>query len=148
MKALLLSLILLPTVLLADQTLSIIKPNAVQDHHIGAIIQKLELNGLNIRQMKMMTLTHEQAENFYAEHKGRPFFQSLVRFMTSGPVVVMILEGDDSVTRYRDLMGSTNPQEARPGTIRAEFAASIEENAVHGSDSPESAKREIKFFFG
>lgn len=130
-----------------QQTLSIIKPNVVAAHQIGAIINKLEKSGLDITAIKMIKLSQEEAEKFYAEHQNKPFFRDLVTFMTSGPVVVMVLEGDNAIQRYREVMGATDPKKAAPGTIRAEFAASMTENAVHGSDAPESAQREIAFFF-
>ncbi len=130
-----------------EQTLSIIKPDAVQKGVIGKIIDRFESNGLRIAAMKKIKLTEEMAGGFYAEHKERPFFGELVAFMTSGPVVVMVLEGEDAIAKNRELMGATNPKEAAPGTIRADFAESIDANAVHGSDSKESAAREIKYFF-
>lgn len=133
--------------LLGEQTLSIIKPDAVKGRHIGDIVNRFEKNGFTISEMKMTTLTKEKAEQFYAEHKGRPFYPNLVEYMTSGPVVVMVLEGDDAVVKNRNLMGATDPKKAEKGTIRNDFGSSIEHNAVHGSDSPESAKREISFFF-
>jgi len=130
-----------------QQTLSIIKPDAVKKGVIGKIIDRFESNGLRIAAMKKIQLDEEKAGGFYAEHKERPFFGDLVEFMTSGPVVVMVLEGEDAIAKNRDLMGATNPKEAEKGTIRADFAESIDANAVHGSDSPESASREIKYFF-
>ena len=130
-----------------EQTLSIIKPDAVEKGVIGKIIDRFESNGLRIAAMKKIKLTEEMAGGFYAEHKERPFFGELVAFMTSGPVVVMVLEGEDAIAKNRELMGATNPKEAAPGTIRADFAESIDANAVHGSDSKESAAREIKYFF-
>lgn len=130
-----------------ERTLSIIKPDAVAKNVIGKIISRFEDAGLQIAAAKLIKLTQEQAEGFYAEHKERPFFASLVNFMTSGPVVVQVLEGDNAIARNRELMGATNPQAAEPGTIRADFADSIDANAVHGSDSPASAEREIAFFF-
>jgi len=130
-----------------EQTLSIIKPDAVKKGVIGKIIDRFESNGLRIAAMKKIKLDDEKAGGFYAEHKERPFFKDLVEFMTSGPVVVMVLEGDNAIAKNRELMGATNPKEAAKGTIRADFAESIDANAVHGSDSSESAKREIKYFF-
>ncbi len=130
-----------------QQTLSIIKPDAVSKGVIGKIIDRFESNGLRIVAMKKIQLDDEKAGGFYAEHKERPFFGDLVSFMTSGPVVVMVLEGEDAIAKNRNLMGATNPKEAEAGTIRADFAESIDANAVHGSDSEESAKREIKYFF-
>ena len=130
-----------------QQTLSIIKPDAVKKGVIGKIIDRFESNGLRIAAMKKIQLSEEVAGGFYAEHKERPFFGDLVEFMTSGPVVVMVLEGEDAIAKNRDLMGATNPKEADAGTIRADFAESIDANAVHGSDSKESADREIKYFF-
>ncbi len=132
---------------MTEKTLSIIKPDAVAKGSIGAILAKFEAAGLKISALKMIHLSREQAEGFYAEHKERGFFGELVDFMTSGPVTVQVLEGEDAIAKNRELMGATNPQEAAPGTIRAEFATSIDANAVHGSDSPESASREIAFFF-
>ncbi len=130
-----------------EQTLSIIKPDAVAKNVIGEIVARFEQAGLSIAAMKMLQLSKEQAEGFYAEHKERPFFGALVEFMTSGPVVVQVLEGEDAISKNRELMGATNPQEAAAGTIRADFAQSIDANAVHGSDSAESAKREVSYFF-
>lgn len=130
-----------------EQTLSIIKPDAVQKGVIGKIIDRFESNGLRIAAMKKIKLDEERAGGFYAEHRERPFFKDLVAFMTSGPVVVMVLEGEDAIAKNRDLMGATNPKEAAAGTIRADLAESIDANAVHGSDSKESAAREIKYFF-
>jgi nucleoside-diphosphate kinase len=130
-----------------ERTLSIIKPDAVAKNVIGEIIARFEQAGLKITALKLQQLTKEQAQGFYAEHKARPFFADLVEFMTSGPVVVQVLEGEGAIAKNRDLMGATNPQEAEAGTIRADFAQSIDANAVHGSDSAESAAREISYFF-
>ncbi len=130
-----------------EQTLSIIKPDAVKKGVIGKIIARFEENGLRIVAAKRLQLSKSDAEAFYAIHKERPFFKDLVEFMVSGPVVVMVLEGENAVAKNRDLMGATNPKEAKPGTIRADFAESIDANAVHGSDSLENAKNEIAFFF-
>ncbi|BDM05958.1 nucleoside-diphosphate kinase [Campylobacter jejuni] len=130
-----------------EKTLSIIKPDAVKKGVIGKILDRFESNGLRIAAMKKVQLSKEQAENFYAVHKERPFFKDLVEFMISGPVVVSVLEGESAVLKNRDLMGATNPKEAKAGTIRADFAESIDANAVHGSDSLENAKIEIDFFF-
>ncbi|EAH4640297.1 nucleoside-diphosphate kinase [Campylobacter jejuni] len=130
-----------------EKTLSIIKPDAVKKGVIGKILDRFESNGLRIAAMKKVQLSKEQAENFYAVHKKRPFFKDLVEFMISGPVVVSVLEGEGAVLKNRDLMGATNPKEAKAGTIRADFAESIDANAVHGSDSLENAKIEIDFFF-
>ncbi|MBT0857325.1 nucleoside-diphosphate kinase [Campylobacter coli] len=130
-----------------EKTLSIIKPDAVKKGVIGKILDRFESNGLRIAAMKKIQLSKEQAEAFYAVHKERPFFKDLVEFMISGPVVVSVLEGEGAVLKNRDLMGATNPKEAKPGTIRADFAESIDANAVHGSDSLENAKIEIEFFF-
>ncbi|TLD89953.1 nucleoside-diphosphate kinase [Helicobacter sp. MIT 03-1614] len=130
-----------------EQTLSIIKPDAVKKGVIGKIIDRFESNNLRICAMKKLQLTRCDAEAFYAIHKERPFFKDLVDFMISGPVVVMVLEGNNAVMKNRDLMGATNPKEAAAGTIRADFAQSIDANAVHGSDSLENAKNEIAFFF-
>lgn len=131
-----------------EQTLSIIKPDAVAKNVIGKIYSRFEENGLKIVQAKMAHLSKEDAEGFYAVHKDRPFFNDLVTFMTSGPVMIQALEGDNAVLKNRELMGATNPQEAAPGSIRADFAESIDANAVHGSDSLENAKIEIEYFFG
>lgn len=130
-----------------EQTLSIIKPDAVGKNHIGEIIARFEKAGLKIVAQRMMQLSQAQAEGFYAEHKGRPFFSGLVEFMTSGPVVVQALSGENAILLNRELMGATDPAKAAPGTIRADFAESIGENAVHGSDSATSAAREIAYFF-
>lgn len=130
-----------------EQTLSIIKPDAVGANHIGAIVARFEKAGLKIVAAKMLHLSREQAEGFYAIHKHRPFFNDLVTFMMSGPVLVMALEGANAVAKNRELMGATNPKDAAPGTIRADFAQSIDCNAVHGSDSLDNAKVEIAFFF-
>lgn len=130
-----------------EQTLSIIKPDAVAKNVIGKIITRFEDAGLKIVAGKMMQLSRQQAEGFYAVHKERPFFNALVNFMIEGPVFVQVLQGDNAIKKNRDIMGATNPKEAAPGTIRADFAESIDANAVHGSDSPETAKQEIAFFF-
>jgi nucleoside-diphosphate kinase len=130
-----------------EKTLSIIKPDGVARGLIGEVIKRLESNGLKLIAMKMLKMTKEQAESFYAVHKERPFFQSLTYFMTSGPVVVMVLEGEDAIAKYRDIMGATDYREAAQGTIRKDFATDIEKNIVHGSDSPETAAFEIGFFF-
>jgi nucleoside-diphosphate kinase len=130
-----------------ERTLSIIKPDAVSKNVIGEIYSRFEKADLKIVAAKMMHLSQEKAEGFYAEHKERPFFADLVSFMTSGPVLVSVLEGEGAVLAHRDLMGATNPAEADAGTIRADFAQSIDENAVHGSDSVESAAREVAYFF-
>lgn len=130
-----------------ERTLSIIKPDAVAKNVIGEIYSRFEKAGLVIVGSKMLHLSEEKAGGFYAEHKGRPFYSDLVTFMTSGPVVVQVLEGEDAIALNREIMGATNPQEADPGTIRADFAKSIDANAVHGSDSSTSASREIEYFF-
>lgn len=130
-----------------ERTLSIIKPDAVAKNIIGEIYRRFEQAGLRIIAARMTQLSREQAQAFYAVHKERPFYNDLVKFMTTGPVMVQVLEGDGAVLRHRDIMGATNPKNAAPGTIRADFADSVEENAVHGSDSPETAKQEIAFFF-
>ena len=131
-----------------EQTLSIIKPDGVQKNLIGEIYSRFEKAGLEIVAARMMHLSKAQAQGFYAVHKERPFFNDLVSYMTSGPVVVQVLQGEDAIAKNRDIMGATNPANAAPGTIRADFAASIEENVVHGSDAPETAAVEIAFFFG
>ena len=130
-----------------ERTLSIIKPDAVAKNAIGAIIARFEDAGLRVVAARMLHLSRAQAEGFYAVHKERPFFRELVDFMTSGPVLVQVLEGEDAIERNREVMGATNPAEAAAGTIRADFANEITENAVHGSDSPENAEIEIAFFF-
>jgi nucleoside-diphosphate kinase len=131
----------------SQRTLSIIKPDAVAKNVIGKIYSRFETNGLKMVAARMMHLSKAEAEGFYAVHKGRPFFDDLVRFMTSGPVMVQVLEGEDAIARNRELMGATDPQKAAPGTIRADFAQSIDANAVHGSDGPETAAFEIAYFF-
>lgn len=131
----------------AERTLSIIKPDTVAKGAIGAVLSKLEAGGLRVVAQRMTQLTEAQAREFYAVHKDRPFYDSLVAFMTEGPVVVQVLEGPSAVAKNREIMGATNPEEAAPGTIRAELGANIERNAVHGSDSAETAATEIAFFF-
>jgi len=131
-----------------ERTLSIIKPDAVAKNVIGEIYSRFEKAGLNIVGARMMHLSEEQAGEFYAVHKERPFYNDLVSFMTSGPVIVQVLEGENAITAHRDVMGATNPAEAAAGTIRADFASSIDENACHGSDAAETAAQEIEFFFG
>ncbi|MGD2149331.1 MAG: nucleoside-diphosphate kinase [Desulfobacterales bacterium] len=130
-----------------EKTLSIIKPDGVARGLIGEVINRLESNGLKIIAMKMLKMNKDQAESFYAVHKERPFFQSLTYFMTSGPIVVMVLKGEDAIAKYRDIMGATDYREAAEGTIRRDFATDIEKNIVHGSDSPKTASFEIGFFF-
>ena len=130
-----------------EQTLSIIKPDGVEKNLIGEIYRRFEAAGLSIVAARMLHLSKEQAEDFYAVHKERPFYADLVRYMTSGPVVVQVLEGENAVETNRRLMGATNPADAEPGSIRADYAASIEENVVHGSDGPDTAAQEIAFFF-
>ncbi|TNF99141.1 MAG: nucleoside-diphosphate kinase [Gammaproteobacteria bacterium] len=131
-----------------ERTFSIIKPDAVAKNVIGEIYSRFEKGGLRILASKMLHLTREQAEGFYAVHKERPFYKDLVEFMISGPVVVQVLEGENAIMKNRELMGATNPADADPGTIRADFATTVDENAVHGSDGPDTAKEEIAFFFG
>lgn len=133
--------------MVVERTLSIIKPDAVAKDAIGEIYSRFEKAGLRIIGVRMVHLSREKAEGFYAEHRDRPFFNDLVAFMTSGPVVVSVLEGENAVALHRELMGATNPGEAAAGTIRADFAQTIDENAVHGSDSPTSAVREVAYFF-
>ena len=130
-----------------QNTLSIIKPDAVKKGYTEKICDRIEDSGLDIVLKKELLLTRNQAEGFYAEHKGKPFFEALINFMTSGPVQVQVLEGKEAISRYRSLMGSTNPKQADPGTLRHDFAESIDANAVHGSDSLESAAREVAYFF-
>ena len=131
-----------------ERTLSIIIPDGVEKNVIGEIYKRFEDSGLTIIEAKMLHLTREQAEGFYAVHKERPFFNDLVDYMISGPVMVQVLEGENAIERNRELMGATNPAEADEGTIRKDFATSIEKNTVHGSDGPDTAKEEISFFFG
>jgi len=130
-----------------ERTLSIIKPDAVEKNCIGEILSRFEKAGLKIIGAKLLHLSKEKAEGFYAVHKERPFFNDLVSFMISGPVLVSVLEGENAIMKNRELMGATNPSEAAPGTIRADFAKSIDANAVHGSDGPDTAKAEVAFFF-
>ena len=130
-----------------ERTLSIIKPDAVGKNHIGDIIARFEKGGLRVVAATMKHLTKQDAEGFYAVHKERPFFKDLVSFMTTGPVLIMVLEGENAIARNREIMGATDPKKATPGTIRADFAKTIDENAVHGSDSPENAAIEIAYFF-
>jgi nucleoside-diphosphate kinase len=130
-----------------EATLSIIKPDAVEGNHIGDIISRFETNGLRIAGIKLILLDKQASSAFYDIHRGRPFYEDLTTFMSSGPVVVMVLEGDDAISKNRSLMGATDPEKAEEGTIRKDFASSITKNAVHGSDSKENAEREIRFFF-
>lgn len=130
-----------------ERTLSIIKPDAVGKNHIGEIIGRFEKAGLNILGMKMLHLSEQQAQGFYAVHKDRPFYNDLVKFMTTGPVVIMVLEGDNAINKNRELMGATDPKKAAAGTIRHDLAKTIDENCVHGSDAVETAKVEIAYFF-
>ena len=130
-----------------EKTFSIIKPNAVAKNVMGEIITRFEQKGLRVAAAKFTRLSREKAEGFYIEHKDRPFFQSLVHFMTSGPVLLMVLEGENAVAMNREIMGATDPKKAAPGTIRADLAESIEANTVHGSDGPETAAQEIAYFF-
>ena len=130
-----------------ERTLSIIKPDGVGKGVIGKVIQRFEEEGISIKAMKMLRMSRSQAEGFYAVHSDKPFFSSLIEFMSSGPVVVMVLEGNDVIRRNRDAMGATDPKEADPGTIRALFASDIEKNIVHGSDGPDTAVQEIGYFF-
>ena len=130
-----------------EKTFSIIKPDAVGNNVVGKILQRFEENNLQIVASKMIHLTKEKAEGFYSVHKEKPFFTNLVEFMTSGPVIVQVLEGENAILKNREIMGATNPDEAAQGTIRKDFAKSIDENAVHGSDAPETAAAEIAYFF-
>jgi len=130
-----------------ERTFSIIKPDAVAKNVIGEIVSRFENNGLRVIASRMLHLSKEQAEGFYAVHAGRPFYNDLVKFMISGPVVVQVLEGENAISKNRELMGATDPAEAAPGTIRADFAKTVDENAVHGSDAPETAAQEIRYFF-
>ena len=131
-----------------ERTLSIVKPDAVAGNHIGDIYNRFETAGLQIIAARMLHLSQEQAEGFYAVHRERPFFGDLVKFMTSGPVMVQVLEGEDAIRKNREIMGATNPAEAAAGTIRHDLAETLDANAVHGSDAPETAREEIAFFFG
>jgi len=131
-----------------ERTFSIIKPDAVGKNVTGEIVSRFEQNGLRIIASKMLQLSKQQAQGFYAVHKERPFYNDLVDFMISGPVVVQVLEGENAISKNRELMGATNPAEADPGTIRADFATTVDENAVHGTDAPETAAEEIRYFFG
>ena len=133
--------------MLSERTLSIIKPDAVAKNAIGPIIAKLEAAGLRIIASKMVRLTELQARAFYAVHKDRPFYTDLVKFMTEGPVIVQVLEGENAIARNREVMGATNPEKADPGTIRKDLGQSVEQNATHGSDAPETARTEIAYFF-
>ena len=130
-----------------ERTFSIIKPDAIGKNVAGEIVSRFEKNGLQVIASKMLHLSKEQAQGFYAVHKTRPFYNDLVEFMISGPVVVQVLEGENAISKNRELMGATNPAEADPGTIRADFATTVDENAVHGSDAPETAVEEIRYFF-
>ena len=130
-----------------ERTLSIIKPDAVAKNVIGEIYARFEKGGLKVVAARMLHLTREQAGAFYAVHKARPFYNDLVAFMTSGPVMVQVLEGENAIAKHREIMGATNPKDAAPGTIRADFATTVDENAVHGSDGPDTAQAEIAFFF-
>ena len=130
-----------------ERTFSIIKPDAVGKNVAGEIVSRFEKNGLQVIASKMLHLSKQQAQGFYAVHKERPFYNDLVDFMISGPVVVQVLEGENAISKNRELMGATNPAEADPGTIRADFASTVDENAVHGSDAPETAAEEIRYFF-
>ncbi|QQS53138.1 MAG: nucleoside-diphosphate kinase [Candidatus Competibacteraceae bacterium] len=131
-----------------ERTLSIIKPDAVAHNLIGAIISRFETQGLRLVAARMLHLSREQAEQFYAIHRERPFYQELVAYMTSGPIVAQVLEGENAIARNREIMGATDPKKAAPGTLRADYAESVTQNAVHGSDAPETAEVEIAFFFG
>ena len=130
-----------------ERTLSIVKPDGTEKNVIGEVVSRFEKNGINVIALKMVKLTKEDAEGFYAVHRERPFFGSLTDFMSRGPIVVMALEGENAIAKVREIMGATNPEEAAEGTIRKDFASNIEENTVHGSDSPESAEYEINYFF-
>jgi nucleoside-diphosphate kinase len=130
-----------------ERTLSIVKPDGVQKHLIGEVIKRFEGRGLRVIALKMIFMSKKAAEGFYAVHRGKPFFESLTTFMSSGPSVVMVLEGEGAISKTRDLMGATNPEQAKEGTLRRQFAANIEKNIVHGSDAPETAAFEIQYFF-
>jgi nucleoside-diphosphate kinase len=130
-----------------ERTLSIVKPDGVRANLIGEVYRRFEKGGLSIIAARMLQLSQQEAEGFYAVHRERPFFTDLVRYMTSGPVIVQVLEGENAIARHRDIMGATDPKKAAPGTIRADLASSIEQNVVHGSDAPDTAVREIAYFF-
>lgn len=130
-----------------ERTLSIVKPDGIQKHLIGEVIKRFETDGLKVVGLKMISMNKKEAEGFYAVHRGKPFFESLTTFMCSGPSVVMVLEGEGAISKTRELMGATDPKQAKKGTLRHEFAANIEKNVVHGSDAPETAALEIKYFF-
>jgi nucleoside-diphosphate kinase len=130
-----------------ERTLSIVKPDGVQKHLIGEVIKRFEDHGLRVIGLKMISMDKKEAEGFYAVHRGKPFFESLTTFMSSGPAVVMMLEGESAISKTRDLMGATDPKQAKEGTLRRQYAANIERNVVHGSDAPETAAFEIKYFF-
>ena len=131
-----------------EKTYSMLKPDAVRNHHIGEIVSRIERAGLVIERMELANVTPEQAAANYAEHEGKPFYNGLIEYITSGPVVKMVVSGEGAVAKCRSLMGATNPAEAAPGTIRGDFGLIMDENVIHGSDSPESAEREIGIFFG
>ncbi len=130
-----------------EKTLSIVKPDGIQKHLIGEIIKRFENNGLKVIGLKMISMNKKEAEGFYAVHRGKPFFESLTTFMSSGPCVVMVLQGERAISMIRELMGATDPKQAKGGTLRHEFATNIEKNVVHGSDAPETAAFEIRYFF-
>ena len=130
-----------------ERTLSIVKPDGIQKHLIGEVIKRFEDHGLKVIGLRMISMNKKKAEGFYAVHRGKPFFESLTTFMSSGPSVVMVLEGEGAISKTRELMGATNPQQAKEGTLRRQFAADIEKNVVHGSDAPQTAAFEIKYFF-
>jgi nucleoside-diphosphate kinase len=130
-----------------ERTLSIVKPDGVQKHRIGEVIKRFEDHGLKVVGLKMISMNKKEAEGFYAVHRGKPFYESLTTFMSSGPAVVMVLEGEGAISKTRELMGATDPKQAKEGTLRYQFATNIEKNVVHGSDAPETAAFEIKYFF-
>jgi nucleoside-diphosphate kinase len=130
-----------------EKTLSIVKPDGVQKHLIGEVIKRFESHGLKVIALKMISIDKKEAEGFYAVHRGKPFFESLTTFMSSGPSVVMVLEGEGAISKTRELMGATDPQQSKEGTLRRQFATNVEKNVVHGSDAPETAAFEIKYFF-
>ena len=130
-----------------EKTLSIVKPDGIQKHLIGEVVKRFENNGLKVVGLKMISMNKKEAEGFYAVHRGKPFFESLTTFMSSGPCVAMVLQGEEAISKTRELMGVTDPKQAKKGTLRHEFAANIERNIVHGSDAPETAAFEIKYFF-
>ena len=139
---------MLRSVMASERTFAMVKPDGVKRRLVGEVVSRLERKGFTIAEMKLMNISRETAEKHYGEHEGKPFYEGLVSFITSGPVVAMIVEGENAIAEWRKMMGATNPADAELGTIRGDFASTIDENVVHGSDAPETAKREIEIFFG